>query len=322
MPFLKNITQRLFGRTVIDSLDLNQNAWYIDEEQVTVTAAQLNGASILPATSATVDVANDDVLFLDHSGSHVMGYDSFADLMTAAAGTHMTAAAGVLAVTPTSLGTAMAPGTYGIFATAGVLQQGSYGNLAIGAVKFGAKGDCTDVTVGTKAYTRQAIPVVTNGEWTEGAGAAASATNLAAGINGDTRNAGGPWYGAIVDSDGDTVFIYTLTPGAGVNIARTGGAEPATTENQTGGLGGPVAKKQAMVTHTATALDVDTTATFNVPLPFAPTMFIIQVRSAAGVQKAITDQVTIAAAPNRLLITSAGGTHCAATDIITIQISE
>jgi hypothetical protein len=40
----KNITQRLFGRTVIDSMDLNQNAWYIDEVQVTATAAQINTA--------------------------------------------------------------------------------------------------------------------------------------------------------------------------------------------------------------------------------------------------------------------------------------
>jgi hypothetical protein len=45
MAVLKNITQRLFGRTMIDSLDLNQNAWYIDEEQVTRTATQLNTAA-------------------------------------------------------------------------------------------------------------------------------------------------------------------------------------------------------------------------------------------------------------------------------------
>jgi hypothetical protein len=323
MPVLKTITQRLFGRTVIDSLDLNQNAWYIDEEQVTVTAANLNAIPSITPVTATVDVANDDVLFLDHSGSHVVGYDSFPDLMTAVAGTHLQAAAGVLSVTPTSLGTAMGTGAYGIMATAGVLQQASYGNLAIGAVKFGGAGDCTSVNVGGVAvYTRDGTPDVTLGEWTEGAGAAASATNLAAAINGDTRNAGGPYFGAFVDVDGDTVFIYSLTPTADVPITRTGGAEPATVETQAGGLGAPVVKKQAMVSHTVTALDVDTTATFSVPLPFAPTMFIIQVRSSAGVQKVITDQVTIAATPNRLLITSAGATHCIAGDIITVNISE
>lgn len=44
MGTIKTITQRLFGRTVIDSLDLNQNGWYIDEEQVTATASKLNGS--------------------------------------------------------------------------------------------------------------------------------------------------------------------------------------------------------------------------------------------------------------------------------------
>jgi hypothetical protein len=322
MTFLKNITQRLFGRTVIDSLDLNQNAWYIDEEQVTATAANLNGTSILPATGVVVDVANDDVLFLDHSGSHIMGYDSFADLMTAVASTHLTASAGTIAVNPTSLTASIAPGTYGIFATAGVLQQATYGNLDIGSVKFGAVGDCTSIDIGLVSYVYSAAPTVTNGEWDYGADAKASATNLAAGINGDTRNSGGPYYGAFVDVDGDTVFIYTLTPGSMAAIARTGGAQPATVEVAAGGLGGPVAKKSGMVKHTVTANEVDTTATFSVPLPVTPTMFIMQVRTAAGVEKTITDQVTIAASPNRILITSAGATHCVATDVITIYYSE
>jgi hypothetical protein len=54
MAFLKTVTQRLFGRTVIDSLDLNQNAWYIDEEQVTVTAAQLNGVQSASQVQAII----------------------------------------------------------------------------------------------------------------------------------------------------------------------------------------------------------------------------------------------------------------------------
>ena len=94
----KNVTQRLFGRTVIDSMDINQNAWYIDEAQVTATAAQLNGTSILPATSQTVDVANDEILFLDHSGSHVAAYDSIVDFVAGVAGTSLTATSGQLTV--------------------------------------------------------------------------------------------------------------------------------------------------------------------------------------------------------------------------------
>lgn len=50
----KNVTQRLFGRTVIDSLDLNQNAWYIDEAQVTRTAAELNVAGAAKGITAAM----------------------------------------------------------------------------------------------------------------------------------------------------------------------------------------------------------------------------------------------------------------------------
>ena len=50
----KNVTQRLFGRTVIDSLDLNQNAWYIDEVQVTRTAAELNVAGAAKGITAAM----------------------------------------------------------------------------------------------------------------------------------------------------------------------------------------------------------------------------------------------------------------------------
>jgi hypothetical protein len=70
----KNITQRLFGRTVIDSLDLNQNAWYIDEEQVTATAAELNaagdGIAHINAYNATGGAFAAGMLL------HVSGYDA------------------------------------------------------------------------------------------------------------------------------------------------------------------------------------------------------------------------------------------------------
>jgi hypothetical protein len=50
----KYVTKRLFGRTVIDSLDLNQNAWYIDEAQVTRTAAELNVAGAAKGITAAM----------------------------------------------------------------------------------------------------------------------------------------------------------------------------------------------------------------------------------------------------------------------------
>jgi hypothetical protein len=49
----KKIVQRLFGRTVIDALGLKRNSWYIDEEQVTATAAQLNNPTTLAPLSVT-----------------------------------------------------------------------------------------------------------------------------------------------------------------------------------------------------------------------------------------------------------------------------
>ena len=54
MTVQKFVTQRLFGRTVVDSLDLNQNAWYIDEEQVTRTAAELNVAGAAKGITAAM----------------------------------------------------------------------------------------------------------------------------------------------------------------------------------------------------------------------------------------------------------------------------
>jgi hypothetical protein len=70
----KNVTQRLFGRTVIDSLDLNQNAWYIDEVQVTATADELNAAG---DGIATVNVYNDTGgAFVIGKLLHVSGYNA------------------------------------------------------------------------------------------------------------------------------------------------------------------------------------------------------------------------------------------------------
>jgi len=355
MAVLKTITQRLFGRTVIDSLDLNQNAWYIDEEQVTVTAANLNGASVLPATLAVVDLTNDDILFLDHSASHIIGYDSIPDFMTLVAGTAatsaLTATTGVLKVdihsvtadTPASgdllifsdEGTAGDPNktitvdnyaTFlagdGLIATAGVIETADFGTPAVGSVLFTGVGDCDAVQVGAVLYTRAPVPVVTNGEWTEGAGAAASATNLAAGINGDTRNAGGTYYTAIANTD--TVHIFSKTVGGDVAIALTGGAptEPSALEALTGGVA-EAAKQSVVVSHTVTANDVDTAVLVHIPLPIVPRAYIVQIRNATGgLRYDVTDQFTVGATPNRIVLTANGATHVVAGDIITVYAQE
>lgn len=76
----KFVTQRLFGRTVIDSLDLNQNGWYIDEEQVTATAAELNaagdGITTINAYNATGGA------FAIGKLLHVIGYNAASGYLT------------------------------------------------------------------------------------------------------------------------------------------------------------------------------------------------------------------------------------------------
>ena len=57
MGLLRRVTQRLFGHTAIDSLELNQNAWYIDDVAVTVTATQLNSRGAYVPADLSVTAA-------------------------------------------------------------------------------------------------------------------------------------------------------------------------------------------------------------------------------------------------------------------------
>lgn len=350
MTFLKTVTQRLFGRTVVDSLDLNQNAWYIDEEQVTATAAQLNGTSILPATSQTVDILNDDILFLDHSGSHVAAYDSIPDLVTlvcgSAANTGLASSGGIITVTPSDNAISVALDSImyitqagvpkkdlvtdflaaitgdGLVHSAGAISTADYGQPAVGSVRFTGVGDCDAVTVGGTVYSRVAIPDPTAGEWTEGASADASATSLATAINNDIRNSGSSYYYATVNTD--TVHIYSKTVGGGVAILLTGAAptEPSVLENLVEGRL-VVSRQSVILTHTVTANDVETAVLVNIPAPFVPTAYIAQIRNATGgIRYDVTDQFSIGATPNRIVLTANGATHVIAGDIITIFAQE
>jgi hypothetical protein len=315
----KNVAQRLFGRTVVDSLDLNQNAWYIDEEQVTVTAAQINAIAGLIPVSTPVDVANDEILFLDHSGGHVGAYDSFADLATAMAGTDVTATAGVFSVNRTTLAAAQAGN--GLNASVGVLATSNIGKVAKGGVFFAGKGDCTSVTVGAATYTVGAGGAGT-GEWAVGANATESATNLAAAINADTRNGGTNYFNALLSGDG--VIIYGKGVGTAYNaaVARVGGAQPATAQALVGGVA-EIPARTTIVQYTVTAFDC-LLAGFDVVLPFVPTTFIAQARSATGLIRdgVITDLLEIQATPNRVHVTFAGATHLIAGDTLTVIAQE
>jgi hypothetical protein len=321
---MATVTQRLFGRTVVDSLKLSESAWWIGDTQITVTGTQLNQlattkfvtASTLGAdvagdglgggngsaltldlnelTSATISNSADSVPFIDATGN-VSRKDTIVSLVSNMAGVGLSAATGILSVKVPA-------------------------NLAKGSLLFGATGDCTSVTIGGVVYAYAASPTVTNGEWAYGASASESATNLAAGIMGDTRNGGGKSFWAI--ADGDTVFVYALTGGIPptATITRTGGAQPATLEALVGAA--EATKNCTNFKYTVTANDVDTSVKFGIPLPFAPAFFTVQVRDTSGNIKYITDTVTVGTLPNRLIFTAAGAVHCAATDIISVYAQE
>ncbi|OFW64168.1 MAG: hypothetical protein A2Y74_08515 [Actinobacteria bacterium RBG_13_63_9] len=188
------------------------------------------------------------------------------------------------------------------------------GRLAMGLVTFGAVGDCTSVDVGATVYPFNAAPTVTLGEWAYGGNGPASATNLAAGINGDTRNAGGPYYRAI--ASGSTVYIFQIVAGGNPAIARVGGAQPATAEGMVGG-GSAEVKQEILVRHTVTAQE-GTNVEVHVPLPFVPVNWTWVVLLATGALKPVTDVAVVAATPNRIVISTAGATHIAATDVIVV----
>ena len=251
----------------------------------------------LGCTAKTTAVDADGILLGDSAASSVPKTLTWANLKT-------------------QLGTDMA-GT-GLTSSAGVLATQDPGAIAVGSCLFGATGDCTSVSVGAETFTHDETPVVADGEWAYGASASESATNLAAAINGKTASP----YTAI--ADGDTVLIMAEAVGTAgnVTVTRTGGAQPATLENLVGGLAAAT-KQQCIVAHTVTANEVDTAVLVEVPVPFTPTMFTAQIRSATGLVKGgVTDLFTIGASPDRIVLTGDGATHVVATDVITVQAFE
>jgi hypothetical protein len=201
-------------------------------------------------------------------------------------------------------------------AVAGTINLKDDGQTSHGGVFFTGVGDCTSVDINAIVYERDDTPDVTLGQWASGAGAAAAATNLAAGINGDTRNAGGAYFTA--EAIGAGVVVRALTPGTAGNVlvVRTGGAEPSTTQNLVEGRSAK-ACKIGTVYHTVTAFDVLLTE-FTLELPFSPDTFIVQVRDSTGAIKTVTDTFNFDATPLGVVVTLAGATHVIAGDIITV----
>lgn len=244
-------------------------------------------------TAADVDVTADSIIIIDAGSSNLPKKESIADLATAQAGT-------------------------GLVASSGTLNTCTTGARAVGTILFGATGDCTSVTIGTTTYAYNVAPTVASGEWTYGGNAGASATNLAAAINGKTLSP----YSATVNTDTVHVYANSVGTSGNVTITRTGGAQPATLENLVGGLN-VATKSWCMRAYTVTANDVATAVLINIPLPFAPTKFIPRCMSSTGtLLTTITDLFTIGTVPNRIIITGAGAVHLVAGDVIHLIAQE
>lgn len=206
----------------------------------------------------------------------------------------------------------------GLGSSGGVLSTMTPGQMAVGTIRFGGVADCTSITIGETTYARGSIDTPA-GVWPEGASPEAGATNLAAAINGKTASP----YAATANTD--TVHVYAKTVGTALNdtISKSGGSHPGTFENTVGGLAA-AAKKWCMRAHTVTAGDVETLVLVNIPMPFTPTMFTVQIRSSTGTIRdgLVTDLFTIASAPDRIVATDTGAVHLVTGDIVTITAHE
>ncbi len=204
------------------------------------------------------------------------------------------------------------------------------GHIAQGVLDFAAVATpAVTVTIGAVTYLEADAPTVTDGEWTNGATANDSAVNLAAGINGDTRNAGGPSYAAVVLTD--TVFVFALAVGTAGNVAMSVSAgEPVVIENMIGGTAAAV-KQQAHILHVVTAAEVAVSGTAPevlIPLPFDADFFSWQVLDSTGGVYAteITARGTVVAAsspvPAYFRLANNGAADVQAGDIIRLVVQD
>ena len=204
------------------------------------------------------------------------------------------------------------------------------GHVAQGILDFAAVATpAVTVTIGAVTYLEADAPTVTDGEWTNGASANDSAVNLAAGINGDTRNAGGPSYAAVVLTN--TVFVFALAVGTAGNVAMSVSAgEPVVIENMIGGTAAAV-KQQAHILHVVTAAEVAVSGTAPevlIPLPFDADFFSWQVYDSTGGIYAteITARGTVVAAsspvPAYFRLANNGAADLQAGDIIRLTVQD
>lgn len=195
------------------------------------------------------------------------------------------------------------------------------GQNAVGVVDFNGTAEAGMViTINGVEYTEADTADADSGIWTNGASAANSATSFAAAVNGDTRE-DSPRITAVVSTVGDSVFLIADEPGTEFNYTvTTDSAANCTVENMKSGRD-PGRKKIVAGNYTVTAQDVLADQVV-IALPFAPSGFIVNARTSAGVIDAVTVEATLETTPNRLLINFAGATDPVAGDIIHYVVFE
>jgi len=194
------------------------------------------------------------------------------------------------------------------------------GTIATSVIDFNTTGEAgMKVVINGVDYQEADVAVVTTGVWTNGASAANSATSLVAAINGDTR-ATVP-FTATISAGGHSVLLTYDTVGTAGNMTiTTTSAANCTVENSVGGTVSAT-KQMVIVDRVVTAQDILANEV-NVPLPFAPTKFIIQHSDTNGEDNPTTWRATIQTAPNRIRILGQGATALIAGDVVQILAFE
>ncbi len=189
---------------------------------------------------------------------------------------------------------------------------------AIANIDFNTTGEsASSVTIGGVIYLEADTAVPATGVWTNGASAADSATSLIAAINGDTR-ATVP-FTALADVSGDGVLLVADTVGTDGNLTITTDSSSAYTVRSFVNGADADAHEVSRITHTVTTQELLSGA-IEIPVSFTPTGFNITAVSATGAPVYFTDLVTIEASPDRITITTDGGTNLADTNIVHLTV--
>ena len=207
-----------------------------------------------------------------------------------------------------------------VTATPAQLNQAFYdpGAMASAAIDFtGVGGAAGNVTIDGVVYLEADAEDFPNGVWTNGASAADSATSLISAINGDTR-ATVP-FTALADVSGDGLNLFWDAVGVAGNVTISTTCANCTVENSVDGRAAGI-KRIATVSHTVTTQELLSGA-IEIPIPFVPRVPSLRALK-AGVPVYYTDSLSIAATPNRLILTTAGGTNLADGDVLVGTVYE